>query len=130
MAVLQVRHGAVTEPAVGRLWVHLVGAAHSASFMPGYSHVRSIMDTLIFFGAVRCSAGPLGGGTMVWQGEPAGRPRSRFAGIEESPASTGQGAGEPPVRARRRTVPQRADRRPASRAARVKRCGKSAPAAG
>jgi hypothetical protein len=93
MAVLQVRHGAVAEPAVGRLWVHLLARAHSASFMPEYSHVRSIMDTLIFFGAVRCSAGPLGVAQWVWQGEPAGRPRSRFAGIEESPASTGQGAG-------------------------------------
>jgi len=50
---------------------------------------------------------------LAVQGEPAGRPRPRFAGVEESPASTGQGAGQPPVGATRRTVPQRADRHPA-----------------
>ncbi len=52
--------------------------------------------------------------------------------VEEGRGSTGQGAGQQPVEVTRRKVPQRTDRRwtalPSQ--ARVKRCGKSAPAPG
>ena len=42
--------------------------------------------------------------------EPAGWPRPRGIGVEESPDSTGQDAGETPRRGDPRTVPQKADR--------------------
>jgi len=58
------------------------------------------------------------------QSRPGGRRRIQTA-REESPGSTGQGAGQRPAEATRGKAPQKTNRR--RKPARVKRCGKSAP---
>jgi len=52
--------------------------------------------------------------------EPSGRTRRSERAAEESPGTTGQGAGQRPVGVTRRKVQQRADRRTAPRGARGK----------